>query len=138
MEVDPIIYDEFKLKNEVEAKHLGEFIHQGGNNKSILSTIEHRRGRVTKSIFEIAAVLKDVRMESIGGILCGITIWEMAVLPYLLNNSETWENMEDDCIQELEKLQTLFMSVLWEVPVTCARPALTWDTATLSMQNRII
>ena len=41
-------------------------------------------------------------------------------------------------IQELEKLQTLFLSVLLAVPLSCPRPALSWDTASLSMANRII
>ena len=37
----------------------------------------------------------------------------------------------------MEKLQTLFLSVLLAVPLSCARPALAWDTETLSMENRV-
>ena len=70
--------------------------------------------------------------------MCGLTVWNMAVIPYLLNNSETWADMEKDCLEELDKLQTLFLSLLMAVPVTCPRPALAWDTKTLSMSNRII
>ena len=62
----------------------------------------------------------------------------MAVVPYLLNNSEVWVNLDKECMEEMDKLQTLFLSVLMAVPVSCPRPALSWDTGTLSMSNRII
>ena len=45
--------------------------------------------------------------------------------------------MDKECTEELDKLQTLFLSLLLAVPLTCARPALAWDTKTLSMDNRI-
>ena len=91
-----------------------------------------------KCIFEIGSVLSDVRVQSTGGLLSGLTIWNMAVVPYLMNNSEVWVDMDEACLEELEKLQTLFLSVLMAVPVSCPRPALAWDTGTLSMSNRII
>ena len=62
----------------------------------------------------------------------------MAIIPHLLNNCETWTELDQDCIDELDKLQTLFLSVLMAVPSTCARPDLPWDTQSLSMTNRII
>ena len=123
----PLIYDSFLLKNKPEAKHLGDFVHQDGNTASTLSTILHRRGKVKKCIFEIGAVLSDIRVQSTGGLLSGLTIWNMAVVPYLLNNSEVWVDLDKECMEELDKLQTLFLSVLMAVPVSCPRPALSWD-----------
>ena len=32
MEANPLIYDSFKLKNNNEAKHLGDYINEGGND----------------------------------------------------------------------------------------------------------
>ena len=62
----------------------------------------------------------------------------MSIIPYLLNNSEVWTELDSGCLEELERLQTLFLSVLLAVPITCARPSLAWDTGSLSMKNRII
>ena len=70
--------------------------------------------------------------------MSGLLIWNMAVVPYLLNNSEVWVDLDKECMEELDKLQTLFLSVLMAVPVSCPRPALSWDTGPLSMKNRII
>ena len=137
IEAHPLIYDSFKLKNNNEAKHLGDYINEGGNEASIMATIAHRRGQVKRCIFEVGAVLNDIRMQTIGGITSGLVIWNMAIIPYLLNNSEVWVDSDKTCIDELEKLQTLFLSVLLAVPVSCARPALAWDTQTLSMENRV-
>ena len=77
-------------------------------------------------------------MQSIGGMNSGIVILNMAIIPYLLNNSEVWIENDKSCIDELEEHQTLFLSVLMAVPLSCARPALAWDTGTISMANRIL
>ena len=106
--------NQFEVKNKEEAKYLGDYLHQGGNASSNLATVLNRRGRVKKCIFEIGAVLNDIRVESIGGIRCGLTIWNMAIVPHLINNSETWTELDQDCIDELDKLQTLFLSVYWQ------------------------
>ena len=98
--LNPLIYDEFEVKNIKEAKYLGDFIHEGGNNSSTMATIISRRGRVKKSIFEIGSILNDIRTQSIGGLLCGMTIWNVAIVPHLLNNSETWCDLGQDCIDE--------------------------------------
>ena len=138
IKLNPLIYDTFEVKEKPEAKYLGDFLHHEGNNSSTLATIMSRRGRVKKCIFEIGPILDDIRLQSIGGLLCGITIWNTAIIPHLLNNSEVWSDLEKDSMDELEKLQTLFLSVLLAVPLSCARPALAWDTASLSMKNRVI
>ena len=39
---------------------------------------------------EVRAVVEDCRAMVTGGIITGLEIGEMAVTPYILNNSETW------------------------------------------------
>ena len=36
---------------------------------------------------ETKAVIEDCRANAIGGIIVGLEIWELAILPHLLNNS---------------------------------------------------
>ena len=122
----------------MSAKYLGDQIHQDGNNSSTVETIRNRRGRVKKTIYEIAAVIDDIRLQSLGGLESGLTIWNMAVIPYLLYNSEVWTDIEKESLDELEMLQTLFLLALLAVPLSCPRPALGWDTKSVSMENRII
>ena len=35
IDLNPIMYDSFEVKNKKEAKYLGDYIHQGGNVSSI-------------------------------------------------------------------------------------------------------
>ena len=64
-------------------------------------------------------------------------IWEMAVIPFLLNNSSTWFSMKKTDIERLSKLQNLFFSVLFKVQHSPA-PSFLWDCQTLTMSNRIL
>ena len=61
----------------------------------------------------------------------------MSVIPFLLNNASTWTDITDGAIQELDKLQELFLHVLLEVPRSTPKPLLYWDTGTMTMSNRI-
>ena len=40
-------------------------------------------------IYEIKALIEDCRAEVVGGIIAGLEIWEVTVIPYLMNNSDT-------------------------------------------------
>ena len=85
----PQIYGR-NMTQSSEEKYLGEQIHMDRNSASVAATIEKRGGKVLKFIFEIRAILDDCRSHTVGGLSAGLDIWEIAVLPYLLNNSECW------------------------------------------------
>ena len=72
-----------------------------------------------------------------GGVQGGLDLWELSVIPFLLNNASTWTDISDGAIQELDKLQELFLRVLLEVPRSTPKPLLYWDTGTMTMSNRI-
>ena len=76
-------------------------------------------------------------MQMIGGIKCGLDIWEMAIIPSLLNNAGTWINISDKSIDKLNSLQNIFLQTLLGVGRACPTPALCWDTATLDMRVRV-
>lgn len=66
-----------------------------------------------------------------------VTCYNMAVLPSLLNNSDSWTNISEDDFKELEELQNLFLRVILQVPISCPKPALCWETSSLTIAHRI-
>ena len=133
----PLLYGQ-EVQIVTEEKYLGDQISTGGLSSSILATIKKRQGLVIGKIFEIKAVLDDCRSHVTGGIQTGLDIWEMSVIPYLTNNSESWSGLSSAAVQELDNLQNLFYRVLLQVPTGCPIPMMYWDCAGFSMQNRIL
>ena len=72
-------------------------------------------------------------MQIIGGIRGSIDIWELAILPMLLNNCDTWVNINEELENKLENLQELFFRTILQVPISCPKPALLFETGTLKM-----
>ena len=75
-----------KVANNV--KYLGETI-SGSVADSIEATIKKRKGQAMIAINEITNLVNDTRSKSIGGIEVAIKVFELAIIPYLLNNTGT-------------------------------------------------
>ena len=73
-----------------EEKCLGDYLSDQGVSKSVEATINNRYGKIQAAIFELKAMLEDLRMQSIGGLKCGLDIWELALIPSLTKNCGTW------------------------------------------------
>ena len=102
--------------NEVtQEKYLGDYIHQNGNPNSVLATIKARSGLVTSAIMWINVV---------GGLCAGIDIWELSVIPFLLNNSSIWADIPQAAYNQLEDLQKTFYRYLLVTPISTPSPAL--------------
>jgi hypothetical protein len=82
-------------------------------------------------------VIDDCRSHVTGGIITGLEIWEMAVIPFLTNNCDSWLKVPAKTIEALDELQNLFYRVLLSVPVGCPIPIMYWDCHGLSMTLRI-
>ena len=85
----PLTYDNFTVAAKSEEKWLGDILSSGGLERSVEATVDSRYGRTFGAIFELKAIIEDLRMQTIGGIKCGQDIWEMAIIPSLLNNAST-------------------------------------------------
>ena len=116
-----------------EEKYLGEIISAGGLADSVTATVAKRSGRVLQSIFEIRTIIDDCRSHVTRGIVTGLDIWEMAVIPHLTNNCETWVKVPAKTVEVLDHLQNLFYRVLLQVPTGCPIPAMYWDCGGLLM-----
>ena len=88
-------------------------INGGGLTKSIESTIAERHGRIYGSVLEIKTILEDYRSSKAGGVTSGIMLWEVAVIPSLTNNSETWTNLEKQQVDRMEDLQNMLLRILF-------------------------
>ena len=133
----PLLYGT-KMKQVEQEKYLGDQVSFGGLAASVMATIVKRKGKVIQSIFEIKAVIDDCRSHVTGGLETGLELWEMAVIPFVMNNCGSWVGHTSKEVTELEKLQNLFYRVLLEVPVGCPTPMLYWDCGGLLMENRIL
>ena len=123
-----------KVKTE---KYLGDMISSDGLADCVLKTVLKRKGQVVSCILETKAVVEYYRSMVVGGITAGLEIWELAILPFLLNNSETWVEINQKTITILDGLQFMFYRYLLATPRSCPIPALLWETGGLLMKNRI-
>ena len=126
------------MKEKVCDKYLGDYVHSMGTQASVFCTVSHRAGGISTSIKESRAIIDNCRVNTVGGLVAGIDIWELAILPSLLNNCQTWINIGKDSLDMLEDLQNKMYRTLLCVPKTCPLPSLCWDMGGVQMKFRII
>ena len=136
LEETPVLLYNKPMKVAKQAKYLGEEI-KSGVSDSIIATIKKRTGNVMIAISEIVSLVNDPRANAIGNISLGLEIWEMAILPYLLNSAGTWAGINKKAMDLLDKIQKKFLQRLLQVK-TAPIPLLFWDTGQLLMSNQIM
>ena len=117
---------------------MGDYIHSSGNPDSVLATVKARYGVTVAAIIEMKSVLEDTRVNVVGGLKVGIDIWEISILPFLLNNSEVWADIPKGAVEQLEDLQRMFYRFLFATPISTPSPALLWEAGGWTMHYRII
>ena len=126
------------MKEKVCDKYLGDFIHSEGCGASVHCTISNRYGRTMSGIIEIRTIVDDCRINTVGGLQSGLDYWEIAYLPSLLNNCQTWISISEKSIKLLDNLQNTMYRILLDVPRTCPIPALCWELGGIQMKFRIM
>ena len=116
LEVSPLTLCGEPMKTVPAEKYLGDMISCNGLAASVEATVAKRRGQVFSNILEIKAVIEDYRATVVGGVAAGIEIWELAIMPFLMNNSETWVEISPKTIENLDNLQNMFYTL--QVPVS--------------------
>ena len=137
MNKNPLQYKTHIIKNKPKEKWLGDIKHSDGLAASVEATIKERSGKIKMGIFESIAVLESIHMQVIGGIPGILDIWEVALIPALLNNCQTWTEISEQGINDLDDLQNLFFRMVFQVPKSTPRWAFYFDTNTLLMRLRI-
>ena len=126
------------MKHEKEAKYLGDTLSEAGLANSVTATIMKRKGMVSRATYEARCVIDDCRSNLIGGMAVGFEIWEIAVLPMLLNNAECWLDISAETMNILEKMQLQYLKTLLAVGSGCPNPLLLSETGMLLMEYRIL
>ena len=125
------------MKASTCEKYLGDMLSAKGLADSAHVSVTSRKGQVLHSMMEAKLVINDCRSSVVGGLTAGFTIWEASILPFLLNNCETWVELETKTLKLLDDLQYTFLRNLLCTPKTCPLPALLWDTGCLLMEHRV-
>ena len=126
------------MKQTTKYAYLGEVLSEDGNSVSVLETIKKRQSNVYHLIFEIKSIIEDCRSNVVGGFITAMEIWEMAVIPALLNSADCWTNVPSKGMEILNRLQESFFRCLFKTGRGCPIPIMYWETASLTMTNRII
>ena len=134
---NPITYKNNVLKEKTEDKWLGDILSGCGPNKSILATINSRKGKIINLIIETVAIMEDTRMKKLGGMKCALDIWEIVIIPSLINNCGTWAAMGEDSFKALEDIQSTFLRSILAIPKSCPLPALCYESNTMLMKFRV-
>jgi hypothetical protein len=103
-------------KEKVVDKWLGDMFHQDGLSASVRATIEEREAKIIGACYKAVAIVKDWRAQVIGGFHSAIDLFEMAILPTLVYNAETWIGITKESEEKLENLQLLFLRLALKVP----------------------
>ena len=125
------------LKAKVKDDYLGDVLHEEGLTKSVHATIDKRYGKSYMAIVEVMAILNDFRIDTVGGILAGLQIFDLAIIPGLLNNAETWTQISKESEKKLENLQNTMFRYLFGVPESTPTPVLRFELGSLTIREKI-
>jgi hypothetical protein len=134
----PITCGDFQTNMKIQDKWLGDMFNGDGLAASVQATIQDRTPKVKAAIFEIKGIIEDFRSQCMGGAAGALELWELSVIPMLLNNAGTWTEISESSIEILDELQNMFVRVILHLPVSTPKPVLTFDTGLLSMRHRIM
>ena len=135
---EPITLCDNPMNRVCEAKYLGDWLSSLGLDESVALTIRKRKWQVLVSIRDIRNIVDDARANMCGGLQSGLEIWELAIIPMLMYNAESWLGISLNTISEIENLQKQFLRVLLGAATGTPIPALYWETGTLLIKNRIM
>ena len=126
------------MVQKTQEKYLGDYLHCGGLSASARATVDARAASLKSGAIEVRAIVEDCRSRCLGGLAVGLEIFEIAYIPALLNNSQTWMEIDDVTVDKLESLQCNFLRILLATPASTPQAALTWDCGALKVKYRIM
>ena len=123
---------------EVESlKYLGDSL-SATCEESVHKTVLKRIGIAKKAVYEVRAVVEDKRANQVGGFNVALEIWDAAIVPMLLNNCESWQNISKKTLKILDDLFNLFYRSLFRIGSGCPKANLYWQCGTYTVDNIIL
>ena len=84
--LSPLKFGDQDLKKKTE----GDVLSSGGLAEPVEATIASRLAKTKGAIFEMAAIMKDFRMQVVGGMQGAFDIWEQTIIPSL-PDGQLWQ-----------------------------------------------
>ena len=137
LELKPLYFGAFKMKQEVSVKYLGMVLHEDGIEASIRSTVEERAGKIRGATYEVRGLIEDFRMAALGGLMGAWILWEKALIPSLLAGCCNWVGISQKTVDQLDEIQNQYVRVQMKTPQSCAKVLLRAETSFLGMKHRL-
>ena len=119
----PLKFGDFEMQEKAEYEYLGDIISSGGLSALFEATIARRLFKTKGSIYKTAAIMKDFRMQVVGGMAGAFDIWERAIISSLLANCCSWCGIREGVLKALNGLEKSVLqdSLLlpWFYPTSC-------------------
>ena len=125
------------MKQTKELKYLGDFISPNLAD-SVHTTVMKRVVVAKQTIVDIRKVIEDTRANRLGAMTSALDIWQLAVLPMVLANSESWLNISKKTLRVLDELFNNFSQKMWRVSSGCPRPSFYWQTGCMKFSHLIL
>ena len=118
-------------------KFLRDYL-SSNNADSVHQTVLRRKGQARQAMFEIRSVVEDTRASHIGGINVALSLWEGAVIPMLLYNSETWGEISNKTWKILNNIFNDFYRCLFRIGTGCPIIGFYWHCGDLFVENLVL
>ena len=102
----PIVFGNFQCLPKNQDLYLGDMISADGLESSVEATITHRQGKIKG---EMKLIIKDFRLQAIGGMAGAIDVLEMGICSKLLANCGSWVGIGKPAFKLLNQLQDSYL-----------------------------
>jgi hypothetical protein len=99
-----------------------------------MATILDREPKVKAACYEAAAIVGDWRAQCVGGFCSALDLFELAIIPTFMYNSDTWAEISRVAEEKLENLQLFFVRLVIRVPQGTPKIALRYEKGLLSIR----
>ena len=137
LEKNPLILCSEKMHETNALKYLGDYL-SFDLEDSVFQTITKRVGIVKQTTLEIRSVIEDSRADNLGPISLAFDIWEQAIVPMLLLNSESWLKISKKSMKVLDNLFHEFCQKIFRVGSGCPKPSYYWESGTQKFSTQIL
>ena len=134
---NPLTLCQEPMKEMKEMKFLGDYLRLD-LEESVHTTVIKRSGIAKMAINDIRTVVEDTRASQLGGLNLAFTLWEAAIIPKLLWNSETWMCIQPKTIKILNNIFNQFYRSILRISTGCPKVNLYWQTGGYLPQNLVL
>ena len=127
----PLFINEIKIERAKSHKYLGKIIEEKGKIKEeIIERLEKARTAAIQTMVVIyQKELSHKRIE------VGILLLQTVIIPILTSGAETWTKLSEKEKEEMNKVQTQFLTKLLGVAGTTPRCALLHETGLIKIEH---